>query len=351
MGLQEVPCLSQPDVPHTAEMPEDRSAQGKIPPVSRSPHEARGIQKMNVEQVVKLPCTALIPNQNQPRSAFGPLALSELAASIREKGVLQPILVRPTETKGLFEIIAGERRYRAAKMAGLKSVPAIVREETTENSLEISLIENIQRVDLNPIELAKSYRELVRKFGYKQEQLALKVGKSRSAIANHLRLLRLPVALQELVQCGKLSEGMARTLIGVPDAESRAKLLIANGVNVREAEKASAHSGRSPRKDTAIFRLSDGRDFSNVRWHELNGLISTRETELAALKIAKRRFASVPDEFSRMCDLFSDQDIRAITRAARDARQIYRQSGHTPARSVNKLESKGHADGQSKAQS
>ena len=185
-----------------------------------------------------LPVGWLKPNPFQPRKTFAPEELQELANSIREKGVLQPILVRPRGAES-FEIVAGERRWRAAQLAKLHDVPVVVRELSDGESLELAIVENVQRADLNAVEEATAYQELMDKFNYTQEKLAQEVGKSRSHIANTVRLLRLPSSVQTFIREGKLTAGHARTLIGHADPEARAREIIRQALNVREAERRS----------------------------------------------------------------------------------------------------------------
>ena len=195
----------------------------------------------------KLPIAFLRPNKLQPRKRFAPEELSDLADSIREKGVLQPILVRPVAGEAnAYEIVAGERRWRAAQTAKLHEVPVVVRELGDAESLEIAIIENVQRADLNAIEEAAAYYELMERFKFTQERVAKEVGKSRSHIANTLRLLTLPEAVRALVREGKLSAGHARTLVGVPDAEKRAQDIIDGMLNVRQAEQRSENRKSRP---------------------------------------------------------------------------------------------------------
>jgi ParB family chromosome partitioning protein len=171
-----------------------------------------------------------------PRRDFRPDELEELAESIRQKGVVQPILVRPDRVSGGFEIVAGERRWRAAQRAGLHTVPVIVRELGDQEVLELAIIENVQRADLNAIEEATGYRDLIERFDYTQDKLAEVIGKSRSHLANTLRLLKLPEGVQALVQEGKLTAGHARALVGRADAHQLAMRIIENDLNVREVE-------------------------------------------------------------------------------------------------------------------
>ncbi len=188
----------------------------------------------------RLPIAFLRPNKLQPRKRFAPEELNDLADSIREKGVLQPILVRPVKGESnAYEIVAGERRWRAAQMAKLHEVPVVVREMGDSESLEIAIIENVQRSDLNAIEEAAAYYELMERFKFTQERVAKEVGKSRSHIANTLRLLTLPESVRVLVREGKLTAGHARTLIGLADSEKRAQEIISGMLNVRQAEQRS----------------------------------------------------------------------------------------------------------------
>jgi len=195
-----------------------------------------------------LPIAFLKPNRFQPRKNFAPEDLNDLANSIREKGVLQPILVRPVAGEAnSFEIVAGERRWRAAQMAKLHDVPVVVRELSDGESLEIAIIENVQRADLNAVEEAAAYQELIDKFGYTQDRLSQEVGKSRSHVANTLRLLKLPDSVKAMIRDGKLTAGHARTLIGLADPEARAKEIVAGALNVRQAEQRSKKKSAKPR--------------------------------------------------------------------------------------------------------
>ena len=177
------------------------------------------------------------PNPNQPRTHFNETELEELSESIREHGVLQPLLVRKKGDE--FEIIAGERRYQASKIAGLSELPVIIKDVDDQKMLELALIENLQRSDLNPIEEAKGYRQLIKASGMTQEALSKAVSKSRSAITNSLRLLDLPERVQELLFEGKLTAGHARAILAVPFEEQRIKLaekVVADGLSVRATE-------------------------------------------------------------------------------------------------------------------
>lgn len=189
----------------------------------------------------EIPTSDIEPNRYQPRDHFDEESLASLTASVRELGVLQPILVRPGAEPGRYELIAGERRWRAAKRAGLPSVPAIVREVDDLDSLEQAVVENLHRQDLNPLEEAAAYQQLIEDFDLTQERLAERVGKSRSAVANTLRLFQLPPSIQKMVAENQLSAGHARALLGTPDRafqEGLAKRAVAQGLSVREVEDA-----------------------------------------------------------------------------------------------------------------
>ncbi|MBQ6413467.1 MAG: ParB/RepB/Spo0J family partition protein [Ruminococcus sp.] len=190
-------------------------------------------------EVVTLKISQIEPNRNQPRRTFDEDALQELALSISEHGVLQPILVRPMIYGG-YQIVAGERRYRASRMAGLTEIPAIVRELSDSETMQIALIENLQRSDLTTLEEAMGYQTLMDEYDFSQEDVARIVGKSRSAVANTLRLLSLPDEVKDLLEQGKLSAGHARALLIVEDdkiAVDTARKIVSDGLSVRETEK------------------------------------------------------------------------------------------------------------------
>ncbi len=190
--------------------------------------------------LVELPITSLVANPFQPRSHFDEEALASLTASIRELGVLQPVLVRDAGD-GTYELIAGERRWRAAKRAGLSVIPAVVRDASDTASLEQALVENLHREDLNPLEEAAAYQQLLDDFSLTHEEVARRVGKSRAAVSNTLRLFQLPAAVQRLVNDGELTAGHARALLGTPDRtfqEALAKKAVNAGYSVRQVEDA-----------------------------------------------------------------------------------------------------------------
>jgi ParB family chromosome partitioning protein len=191
--------------------------------------------------LLELPVTALTSNNFQPRRQFDEETLNSLTASVRELGVLQPVLVRPASADGTYELIAGERRWRAAKRAGLQTIPAIVRTATDVSSLEQALVENLHRQDLNVLEEAAAYQQLIEDFHLTHDEVAVRVGKSRSAVTNALRLFQLPPTIQRLVAEGQLSGGHARALLGTPDRgfqESLAKRAVGEQLSVREVEDA-----------------------------------------------------------------------------------------------------------------
>ncbi len=191
-----------------------------------------------------IPIADLSPNPHNPRHVFDEAQLRELARSIGEKGVLQPIVARPTDEPGHYEIVAGERRWRAAQKAGVHEIPVVIREMSEAEALEVALIENIQRSDLNALEEAMGYAQLMEQFGYTQQQLADTLGKSRSHIANTMRLLGLPEDVKAMIAAGELSAGHARALIATGDPSGLAKKIAKLGLSVREAEKLSREEGR-----------------------------------------------------------------------------------------------------------
>ncbi|MGI9415792.1 MAG: ParB/RepB/Spo0J family partition protein, partial [Hyphomicrobiales bacterium] len=191
----------------------------------------------DVRTLRHMPIEFLTKNPRNPRRRFGEEDLADLAASVREKGLLQPIVVRPVEDQSnKYEIVAGERRWRAAQKAGIHEVPVIIRTFSDGEALEIALVENIQRADLNPIEEAQGYQQLIDHFGYTQQQLADSIGKSRSHIANTLRLLTLPEKIQTYLTDGSLTAGHARALVATDAPESIAEKIVKLGLSVRDAE-------------------------------------------------------------------------------------------------------------------
>lgn len=212
--------------------------------------------------LLELPLASIRPNPYQPRSHFDESSLSGLAASIREVGVLQPVLVRPTGDDH-YELIVGERRWRAAHRAGLQTIPAVVQVASDRESLERAVVENLHRDDLNPLEEAAAYQQLIEDFGLTHEELALRVGRSRAAVSNTLRLFQLPPSVQRLLAEGQLDAGHARALLGTPDRsfqETLARRAVAEGLSVRAVEEAvrARQGGESPRSSTRQSSRSVG---------------------------------------------------------------------------------------------
>jgi ParB family transcriptional regulator, chromosome partitioning protein len=193
----------------------------------------------------RLPTGALRPNARNPRRVFSDTELDELVASLRERGIIQPIVARSMRgANDSYEIIAGERRWRAAQRAGLHEVPVVIIEATDAEALQIAIIENVQRADLNPLEEADGYRALMDEFHNNQEDIARIIGKSRSHVANTLRLLKLPETVKAHIHSGKLSAGHARMLIGQPNAEQLAEEIVSRGLNVRQVEALARETGQ-----------------------------------------------------------------------------------------------------------
>lgn len=205
------------------------------------------------ENLMEIPIDQIDVNPRQPRKDFDPASLEELARSIKAAGVLQPVVVRRAPG-GRWELIAGERRWRAARLAGLERIPALVREATDAESLELALVENLLREDLNPMEEAEAYQQILREFGWTQEELARRIGRDRSTIANSLRLLRLPAPIQDDLRAGRLTMGHARALLALTTAAEQLKLrdeILAHSWSVRTTE-----AGVQQRRGAPPFRRS-----------------------------------------------------------------------------------------------
>ena len=263
--------------------------------------------------VREIPIEHVQPNPDQPRRRFDSEALAELAESIREKGVLQPLLVR--ERGDLFEIVAGERRWRAAQIAQLHVVPVIVKDYSDTEVLEVAIIENIQRADLSPVEEAIAYRQLIDRFGHTQEKVAETLGKSRSYIANSLRLLTLPDDVIGMVETGALASGHARALVASDKASALARRIVDEGMTVREVERlvredktgkgaARGYRSRTGQKDDDTLALeadvSSNLGMSVKISHEAHtggGLLTIRYTTLEQLDMLCRVLSSIPSEF------------------------------------------------------
>jgi len=207
------------------------------------------------EQVRRVALERIRPGASQPRKEFAPEALRELADSIKEQGIIQPLVVRQRDNQ--FELIAGERRWRAAQLLGLKEIPVLVREADDRSVLELALIENLQRENLNPLEEASGYAELIEKFRLGQEEVAGKVGKSRAVVANALRLLKLPSTVQNYLRDGRLSVGHAKVILGLSGAVEQglaAERIIKHTLNVRQTEELVAHMQKATATRGAIAR-------------------------------------------------------------------------------------------------
>ncbi len=276
------------------------------------PNEVQGDR---ASRLLEVPVTAIRPNPHQPRSAFDEEALAGLTASVAELGVLQPVLVRAAGDDA-FELIAGERRWRAAKRAGLMTIPVIVRDVGGVAAVEQALVENLHRADLNPLEEAGAYQQLIEDFGLTHDQLSTKVGKSRAAITNTLRLFQLPPAVQRLVADGDLTAGHARALLGTPDRayqEALARKVVAEQLSVRTVEEAVRDRNelggapRGPSRATGRLRPPGVLELEGL----LSELLSTRvKVDIGA------RHGKVLIEFADLEDL--ERIYRAMTTSAVD---------------------------------
>ena len=254
--------------------------------------------------IQEIPVGELDPNPDQPRRHFSEESLNQLSGSIREQGVLQPLLVAPSRG-GRYMIIAGERRYRAGRAAGLETLPCIVKDIDVIRQREIALIENLQREDLNPIEAAQGIRSLMMQCGYTQEKVSERLGKSRPAVANLLRLLQLPDEVTEMVKDGLLSAGHARVLAGISDPEAQlalARRAVAEGLNVRQMEQAAAALGKNTnRKKAAKKQLPAELGELQEKIRMKTGLKSTLTGSVSKGRIVLQY--STRDELERLNDL------------------------------------------------
>src|SRR5262245_812468 len=213
----------------------------------------------------RVPIEFLKPNPKNPRRLFSEAELDELAASIKERGSIQPIVVRPAKGQAnAFELIAGERRWRTTQRAGIHDVPVVTIEATDEESLELAIIENVQRTDLNPLEEAGGYQTLMDQFKHNQDDVAKIVGKSRSHVANTLRLLKLSDPVKAYINTGKLSAGHARMLVGQPNAEELAQQIVERGLNVRQVEDLARTEGKKEKKPHAKARAGAAKKDANT---------------------------------------------------------------------------------------
>lgn len=262
---------------NTANWAEDSADIRKEGSTGKRAAKGKEAEAENVSRETFIKITEIEPNQEQPRKKFDEESLQELADSMKEYGVLQPLLVK--KTGDTYQIIAGERRWRAAKLAGLKEVPVIIREYDRQQSVEIALIENVQRADLNPIEEAMAYQQLMQEFGMKQEDIAARVSKNRVTITNSVRLLKLPESVRTMLVNGELSSGHARALLALEEKsqqEELAKKIVEKGLSVRETERI-VKSMTKPLKEKKEEK--DDRDLSFI-FHDLEermkGIMGTK---------------------------------------------------------------------------
>ncbi len=256
----------------------------------------------DTENAVKIKLSLVEPRPDQPRKAFNQEQLRELADSIAEHGVIQPIIVTKGEN-GYYRIIAGERRWRAGKLAGLSEIPAIVRSYSDVQAAEIALIENLQREDLNPMEEAMGYKSLMDKFGLTQEKISERVGKSRSNVANMLRLLNLDAEIQVMVQSGKLSAGHGRALLAIPDKETRiaaAKRVVEEGLTVRQAEELGKTSAKPRKKKAQSSSASEYPDIEKDLAEKFGTKVKIKGKEKGKIEIEYYNM----EDLIRIIDLF-----------------------------------------------
>lgn len=275
-----------------------------------------------------VPLDLVRPGPFSKRSAgVFPADRDGLVRSVREKGVLQPILVRPL-SGDTYEIVAGERRWRAARAVGLTDIPVLIRAMSDGEAMQLGIIENVQRDDLNPLEEAAAYHELVERFGYTQERLAQEVGKTQGHISNTIRLLRLPDSVKAMVHDGKLAAGHARALLAMPDVEAAALRVVSEQMTVREVEAASRREAapkdaappRAPRDaGPAAFRLGDGRMLKSLPVCEIAATLRLGELELRVLRAVQRHIGVPGDKQACVSDLIGDQELgRLISQAKGD---------------------------------
>jgi ParB family chromosome partitioning protein len=296
------------------------------------PTEASGSQGSVLREV---PVSSIRPNTLQPRTRFDEEAMSALAASIREVGVLQPVLVRPLDGTDEYELIAGERRWRAARRAGLQTIPVLVREVSADaSSLEQALVENLHREDLGPLEEAAAYQQLIDDFGHTHEEVANRVGKSRAAVTNTLRLLQLPAGVQRALADGSISAGHGRALLGTPDRalqESLVARIVAEGLTVRQVEDAVKEAERGDGREVgAVPEPSDGNTKGSTRpaprrlpepgLLELEELLSTHLNTRVKVELRNRR-GRVVVEFATLEDL--ERIYRAMVEGPQPPPQAY----------------------------
>lgn len=263
--------------------PLERSGKGLNAVIDGGRPEKTGKKKTETSATaggeVMLPINEVEPNKNQPRKAFDKEALEELADSISQHGIVQPLVV--TKQDNYYEIIAGERRWRAAKIAGLSEVPVVIKEYSPQEVMEVALIENIQREDLNPVEEARAYQNLIEEYNLKQEEVAKKVSKNRTTITNSLRLLKLPEPILNMMITGDLSGGHARAILSIDDPKKQVKLaeqIVSENLSVRDVEKlARKENDKTPGKKSAKKKLSQEAIYADLE-EKLTRAVGTKVT-------------------------------------------------------------------------
>jgi ParB family chromosome partitioning protein len=279
------------------------------------PMPAAGEESRAVAADGKVPIEFVSPNPRNPRRHFAENELTDLAQSIREHGVVQPVVVRPAPGHaGRYEIIAGERRWRAAQRAGLTDLPVIVRDVNDRTALELAIIENVQRADLNPVEEAMGYQQLIDEHDYSQADLGQVIGKSRSHVANTLRLLKLPDVIRAMLVDGQLSAGHARTLVTAADPAGLAKRIVEEGLSVRQAEALAqmpAEARQAPRKAPALEKDADTLALEKLLTDTtgMKVVISHRENG-GELRIAYRTL----DQLDELCRLLKQERAKSEPR-------------------------------------
>ncbi|RWN01615.1 MAG: ParB/RepB/Spo0J family partition protein [Mesorhizobium sp.] len=262
------------------------------------------VEKPGMNADGKVPIEFLSPNPKNPRRHFGDADLTDLAQSIREHGVVQPVVARPSPTQaGRYEIIAGERRWRAAQRAGLSEIPIIVRDVNDRTALELAIIENVQRTDLNPVEEAMGYQQLIDDHGYTQADLGQVIGKSRSHVANTLRLLKLPDVIRDMLVDGALSAGHARTLVTAQDPAGLAKRIVDDGLSVRQAEALAQMPAGAPtvkrQPAAAVQKDADTRALEKFMTDTLGMFVSIEHNERGGVISVAYRTLEQLDELCR----------------------------------------------------
>lgn len=258
--------------------------------------------------VTTLKISEIEPNKRQPRTAFEDEALRELADSIREHGIIQPLVVRPLDTG--YQIVAGERRWRAARMAGLSDVPVVIRDIGDSQTLELAIIENLQREDLNAVELALGYKSLIEDYGMTQEQVAKKVGKSRPDVANTVRLLSLPESVTQYIRSGKISKGHAKALLSLEDKqliEQTAEKIIQDQILVRDIEKLAKNTKKAG--ESAGKKTKSGESSKDSSW---GGLYKEMELALSAELGRKVTITSQGKKSVLEVEFYSEDELRDI---------------------------------------